>query len=328
VRSDDYGSVSAGRLRRCIYLDYRRVLPECALVTATDRKHAPYLFNTVASIESRFPDHPVLHVFDLGMSTLQRKELSSVPWIKLRAVEQFAPHWKQNWSWKPYILTQIPQRYAFYFDASNIVLYRPLILWFWAIVRSGYFLIRNDQQMHQITPPEYYQLFGCEQAVLQHQPTFGAGLMGFDLQGFARAAIDEVLERTIQGWNLGRSAQEVRDTYDYSVIRQCECFRADQTLFNLALRKRLAGDDLILRDQWKYCGQGGPVDHPRQYLWYSRRQRNSLLYFWRPIGARNYAFLINRLASYCRIASRFYGGRVIRFIAHGMSTLRRPLSIR
>lgn len=293
------------------YRDYVRISSECALVTATDSRHAPYLFNTIASIHARFPDHPTLHVFDLGMNRLQRKELSSVPWIQLRDVDKFVDHWKQNWSWKPYILTKIPQRYVFYFDASNIVLYRPLILWFRIIARSGYLLIENGQKMRQITPPEYWQLFNCDPTLLSDAPTFGAGLMGFDRHSFAGKAIDDVLARTIQGWNLGRSSQEVRRAYDRSAIRQCECFRADQTLFNLAFREHCAGT-LVLRNELRYCGRGGPADHPRQYLWYSRRQRKSLIYFWQSIGTTDLTFFFNRLTSYLRIVSRDYAIQLLR----------------
>jgi hypothetical protein len=285
-----------------IYRDYVRISPDCALVTAVDSKHAPYLFNAIASLHSRFPDHPVLYVFDLGMNRTQRGELSGVPWIQLREVERFVDHWKKNWSWKPYILTQVPQRFVFYFDGSNIVVRRPLVLWFRTIAREGYFLIENGQRMGQITPPDYWELFGCDRAILADAPTFGAGLMGFDLHGTARRVIDEVLARTIQGWTLGRSAQESRLSYDRSVIRQCDCFRADQTLFNLSVRKHAAGS-LVLRDELKYVGRGGAADHPRQYLWYSRRQRKSLTYFWRPIGNANFAFTFNRVTSYVRITA-------------------------
>jgi hypothetical protein len=283
--------------------EFMRIAPECALVTACDSRHAPYLFNAIASIHARFPDHPVLHVFDLGMNNIQRKELLGVSWVQLREVEPFATHWKQNWSWKPYILTKIPQRYIFYFDASNIVLYRPLLLWFLAIARNGYFLLENGQKLRQTTPSNYWALFGCEPSVVSEAPTFGAGLMGFDLHSPARALVDEVLKRTIEGWNLGRSANEVRLAYDRSVIRDCEYFRADQTLFNLAFR-RYYSNDLVLRDELKYCGYGGSHDSPTQYLWYSRRNIRSLTYILKPIGSASLAFLLNRITSLSRIIAR------------------------
>jgi hypothetical protein len=288
------------KLKARIHRDYARMSSECSLVTATDGKHAPYLFNAIASIHARFPDHPVIHVFDLGMNRLQRAEISSVPWIQLREMDRFVNHWKQNWSWKPYILTQVPERYVFYFDASNIVLYRSLVLWFRIIAKTGYLLIGNGQKMRETTPPEYWQLFGLDRARFVDAPTFGAGLMGFDREGFAGRAIDEVLARTIEGWNLGCSAGEIRRAYDRSIIRNCECFRADQTLFNLAFRKYSTGP-LVLRNELKYCGIGGHADHPRQFLWYARRKRKGLMYFWIPLGKRNLVFFVNRLTAYVRI---------------------------
>jgi hypothetical protein len=300
-------------LARRVHQDYLRIRSDCALVTATDSKYAPFLFNTIASIHRRFPDHPTLQVFDLGMSRMQKQELSGIPWIQLNQVERFAKHWKQNWSWKPYILTMVQQRYVLYFDAANIVLYRPWLLWFRAIQRNGYFLIENGQNLRQITPSTYWNLFGLKESLLGDAPTFGAGLMGFDRRGFAGGAIDEVLALTIEGWNLGRSAKETRNTYDSSVIRECECFRADQTLFNLAFRK-FSPRALVLRDELKYCGRGGAKDHPHQYLWYSRRRRDSLIYFWQPIGGLTVAFLFNRLTAYVTILTRFLGGRFLRLL--------------
>jgi len=126
-----------------------------------------------------------------------------------------------------------------------------------------------------------------------------------------------VLARTIQGWTLGRSAQEIRPTYDRSVIRDCECFRADQTLFNLAFRKH-CGTALVLRDESRLCGRGGPSDHPRQYLWYARRKRESLIYFWQPIGRADFAFLLSRCTSYLRIIAR----DLAIVLARGVSKLR------
>jgi hypothetical protein len=308
-------ALTTAMLARRVHEEYLCIRSDCALVTAADSKYAPYLFNAITSIHRRFPDHPILQVFDLGMSRMQREELSGVPWIQVNQVERFVKHWKQNWSWKPYILTRVQQRYMLYFDAANIVLYRPWMLWFRAIERNGYFLIENGQNLRQITPLNYWNLFGLEESLLGDALTFGAGLMGFDRRGFAGNAVAEVLALTIQGWNLGRSAQETRNTYDFSIIRECECFRADQTLFNLAFRK-FSSKELVLRDELKYCGRGGAEDHPRQYVWYSRRRRDSLIYFWRPIGGLTFAFLVNRLTAYVSILTRFLGGRFLRLLRH------------
>ena len=186
------------------------------------------------------------------------------------------------------------------------------MLWFTTIANKGYFLIKNGQSLRQSTPPDYWKLFDCDERLFADAPSFGAGLMGFDREGLANQAINEVLARTIEGWNLGRSALETRPVYDRSVIRDCECFRADQTLFNLAFRKYY-GSGLLLRDELRYCGLGGPADHPRQYLWYARRKRESLVYFWRPLGKGGVTFFANRIAAYVYIFARDHGVRLWQF---------------
>lgn len=278
-------------------------------MTATDAKHAPYLFNAIASIRDRFPAHPRMYVYDLGMNSTQRRELSGIPWLELRHMNKFVAHWHLNWSWKPYILTQLDERYVFYFDAANIVLYRPLHMWFRAIQHHGYFLIGNGQKLSDITPTDYWPMFGLDPARYRSQSTFGAGLIGFDQAGAASDAIREALLRTREGWNLGRSAQEKSRVYDRSAVRQCPCFRADQTLLNLAFRKHY-GAALIVRDGPRYCGVGGANDHPRQYLWYARRKRSSLIYFWTPLKSNSFIFWINRVTSYLVIATRYYVGHL------------------
>ncbi len=292
--------------------DYMRIRSECCLVTATDSRYAPYLFNALRSIRERFPDHPRVRIFDLGISRWQRRELSRVVWAQITAVEPFVGHWKLNWSWKPFILTQVPERYVLYFDASNIVLYRSLAPWFGVIARDGYILFENGQQLAQTTPAEYWSLFGLDAARFARARTFGAGLMGFDRGSPVDEVLKEVLARTIEGWTLGCSANETRRAYDRSVIRDCDCFRADQTLFNLAFRRRYL-ETLRLRDELRYCGHGGPRDHPRQYLWYARRRRDSLIYFWRPLGSAGFAFLLNRIVSYFVIAFRDFAIACVRY---------------
>jgi hypothetical protein len=152
-------------------------------------------------------------------------------------------------------------------------------------------------------------------------PSFGAGLIGFDKRSVANQAINEVLARTVEGWNLGRSVQETRRAYDRSVIRNCEVFRADQTLFNLSFRKYY-GKELLLRDELRYCGLGGPADHARQYLWYARRKRESLIYFWQPLGKRGPMFLVNRIVAYSYIIARDLAVRLWQFQSKVMKLIR------
>lgn len=284
--------------------EYLEMRADSALVTAADTKYAPFLFNALSSIHANFPDHPLVYVFDLGLSRAQRCELESVPWVRLRAIDRFVSHWKAGWSWKPYILTQVDERFVLYFDAANIVLYRSISLWFLAIKRHGFFGIANGQRMQDVTPSDYWSMFGLNPDACAARPTFGAGLFGFDRTGLAGAAVSKCLALTIAGWNLGRSANEQNPLYSEVALRDCVCFRADQTLFNLAMIEQM-GPDILIRDEVRYCGRGGSRDHVNQYLWYSRRNKSSMLYFARPLHTYSSIFVYNRLTAWVKLTLRW-----------------------
>lgn len=298
--------------------EYLEMRADSALVTAADTKYAPFLFNALSSIHANFPDHPLVYVFDLGLSRAQRCELESVPWVRLRAIDRFVSHWKAGWSWKPYILTQVDERFVLYFDAANIVLYRSISLWFLAIKRHGFFGIANGQRMQDVTPSDYWNMFGLNPDDCAARPTFGAGLFGFDRTGLAGAAVSKCLALTIAGWNLGRSANEQNPLYSEVALRDCACFRADQTLLNLAMIEQM-GPDILIRDEVRYCGRGGSHDHVNQYLWYSRRNKSSMLYFARPLHRYSSIFVYNRLTAWVKLTLRWRASE----LKKGMKSLSR-----
>jgi hypothetical protein len=283
--------------------EYKEMRFACALVTAADAKYAPFLFNALSSIHINFPDHPLIYVFDLGLSRAQKLELDNVSWVRVKPINKFVPHWKAGWSWKPYILTQVEEQYVMYFDAANIVLYRSIALWFLAIKRHGFFGIGNGYFMHEITPSDYWDMFGLDPIVCGAKPIFGAGLFGFDRASPASQALQKCLSLTVAGWTLGRSASEQNPLYGKVPLRDCTLFRADQTLFNLAFLECF-GANLLIRDETRYCGRGGAHDHPSQYLWYTRRNKYSLLYFNKPLNGYSIIFLVNRLTDWFMVMLR------------------------
>lgn len=295
-------------------IEYQEMRADSALVTAADAKYAPFLFNALSSIHANFPDHPVVYIFDLGLSRAQRCELNSVPWIRVKTIDKFVSHWKAGWSWKPHILTQVNERFVLYFDAANIVLYRSISLWFLAVKRHGFFGVANGQLLREITPSEYWSLFNLDSDELGAKPTFGAGLFGFDQLGPAGAAIRKCLSLTIDGWSLGRSPTEKNQLYGKVPLRDCVCFRADQTLFNLAMVEYL-GTGFLIRDEMRYCGRGGPRDHTNQYLWYSRRDKKSMVYFGRPLNTYSCIFVFNRTAAWLKLVVRWRAAELVKWIS-------------
>jgi hypothetical protein len=298
-----------GRRLNEAYMALRR---DCALATAADARYAPYLLNTLASMRRRFPQHPDVEVFDLGLSRSQRWELARVPWIRVRPVEAYVAHWRRNWSWKPWLLTKVEARFVLYFDSANFVILRPLEAWFLAARRHGYFVVANGQRMRDITPSDYWARFGLDAGLHQAGRTFGAGLFAFDRASAAGDAVREAFDRTCEGLTLGCSAQEESRVFDRSVQRDCPCFRADQTVLNLAFRKHL-GPSLLVRDQRRLTGLGGADDHPRQYVWYARRARHSLIHYWEPIHRASPVHWLNRVASLPEVRLRPHGARVVQW---------------
>lgn len=296
-----------------LHEEYLRIRSQCAIVTAADRKYAPYMFNMLASLHANFPTHPAVYIFDLGMTRTQLKEISQVPWLKVIQVPQFVPHWKANWSWKPYVLLQPEERYVLYFDSANIVVLRGLEQWFLTIMRNGYLVLSNTQCLKDITPSDYWSLIDIEAAAHSDDEVFGAGIVGFDRLGPAGDALRETLELTKHGWTLGCSPGEVNKVYDRSVIRDCPCFRADQTLLNLTFRKHIKGP-LFVRKPHKYCGFGGLHDHPNQDLWYARKSPKSMMFLWRPLHRDTITFRFNRVKALPRIFLAPYKGRLVSLI--------------
>jgi hypothetical protein len=249
--------------------------------------------NAIASLDVNFPDCPKIIVYDIGFSFLTLVELRRMRNVELRPMPPFVPHWRLNWSWKLYALTFDLPRYVLYLDLPNFVILRSLSDWFESIKVHGYFLVTNGQTMRSITPSDYWKLHGVDEPEAGGRTTFGAGIIGFDRDTQARAAIEMALASVRLGLNLGRSAAEGNSNYRPNILRDCDCFRADQTILNLAFQC-VFGESLELRKPLKYCGSGGPRDHPSQYLWYSRRDFKSLSYIFSKPTLRSPLISINR----------------------------------
>jgi hypothetical protein len=227
-------------------------------------------------MELSFPAKPIIVVYDIGLSPLECAELRRTQGVILRQMPAFVPHWRQNWSWKLHALTYDLPRYVLYLDLPNFVALRSLAHWFLSIKRNGYFVVANGQRLVDITPSDYWAIYGLDRKRFEQSPTFGAGIIGFDRHSPSFGAIQHAFEGVRQGLNLGRSVTEKNANYRSKIIRDCDCFRADQTLLNLGFR-RLFGESLQVRTAVRYCGKGGPRDHPKQYLWYARRSNSDSL---------------------------------------------------
>lgn len=267
---------------------------KCAIVTACDSKHAPFLINALASIKVKFPDHPKIVIYDTGLSFLDKWELSRIDFIEVRGIPRFVPHWNINWSWKLYVITNENAQYLLYLDLPNFVFMRNIRNWFLSIEKNSYFLVSNGQNLGDITPSDYWRKFGLDISSFQQKETFGAGIIGIDKNSTVYNAISEAMTAVMNGLNLGRSINERNSNYKPNIIRDCVCFRADQTVLNLSFYSYFS-HELEIRKPENYVGQYNIVIRKSQYLWYARRTQKSLIYSQVLISNSKFAHVVNRL---------------------------------
>jgi len=264
--------------------EFLTVREHCAIVAACDAKHVPFLVNALLSMQACFPDYPRVIIYDIGLAPLHRMELRKFDRVEVRAVPPFVEHWRLNWSWKLHALTQPTARWVLYLDLANFVVLRSLAPLFLSIRRHGYLVVSNGQRLGDITPSSYWAVHDLLAEAYKNVRTFGAGIIGFDRQGLAFAAIEQAAACMMLGLNLGRSADEPNRKYRPNTVRDCSMFRADQTLLNLAFRQNF-GHSLQVRRTGRYGGRGGRSDHVGQFLWYSRLSRDSLVYLFKQAGS-------------------------------------------
>jgi hypothetical protein len=219
-------------------------------------------------------------VYDLGLSPHQRRLVNAIKGVEVRTVPPFVPHWAQCFTWKPWIWTQIDADEVFYLDAGATVL-RSLEPAIDQIRACGYFLVSQGNQLHDIVPPDYFELYGLSEA-LAERPYVAAGIIGFRPDGdLFRRVLKPTYEDCLEGRNLGFSAEEAATRNrglgreEEPVIRNCRHFRWDQTLLNIRVARDLP--DAFVNDLDEYAGWRSPHDHPRQVIW-SHRRRGSLRY--------------------------------------------------
>jgi hypothetical protein len=288
-------SAKVSLLRDRLEVKYAEIKNNCAITTASCDKYAPYLLNMLSSLHRNSPNHPKVYVFDLGMNKYQIAELSSIPWISLMPIIPFASHWRLCWSWKHYVMLQPSERYIFHMDAGNVIL-RPLDLLFLSIYKNGYIVFDQGQFLDQITPREYWSEFDVDREKYKNSKVFSAGVFGFDKTSRAGYAVYESFIMAKNGWALGWSEKEryrATTDRDRDIIRNCDCFRHDQTISNLTLRKHIKSD-VFIRSEKKYLGNTSGTDHRMQFIWNNRTDPAGLIYLWNPITPYSSIYFRNR----------------------------------
>lgn len=277
----------------------------CCITTASCERFFIRAINLIYSIKKNFPDHPQIYIFDLGMSALQLRELRSIKGVKIEYVERFAPHWRTDYSWKLYIYNQIPTKpYLFHIDAGAVVL-RNLYLIFLSLAKNDFFLIGQSQKLLDIFPDDYLSKLNIQNKEgLNLRKVFTAGVIGINRsKSLVLKIVIEAYDLSIQGYCLGYSKQEMhRDSANLRIIRDCNCFRHDQTIINLLVYKYF--HDYLIHREIKYIGMQSSKSHKMQYIWNSRLDNKALKYIY-IFDTNNFVFFIlNRVIFISSVIAR------------------------
>lgn len=268
-----------------------------ALITSCSNKFFPLVINLLTSIKVNYPGHPPIYVYDLGLLSNFRYELSQIEGVTVIPMPHFCPHWRSCYTWKTYIFAHPLADLNFYIDAGCQVL-RPLDDEFKYISDKNLLLLDNKQPLKDLIPPDYCIMFDIP-IQTQSALTFQAGIIGFSkdekvLNMFkkAYAASKAGLALGFSENNLWRNKGKNKNIF----IRDCEYFRHDQSLINLFFRKEYfeKTHEIVSDSKYHYASR---THDPHQAIWHLRLlwERLEYLNMHKLHKVTSNRYLINRL---------------------------------
>ena len=220
------------------------------LATAFDSAFHDEALNLVGSVQRRSPIFDAIYVYDLGLGR-GRRHFEGIARVSVREVEPFTEHWRQCWSWKPWVWRDAAADadLVLYLDAGVEVL-QDLTEVRELIHELGYFVVsqkeyrRGQHVVEEIVPRDYYVRLGIS-PLIRSQAVVSAGVVGFRTgSGFDRQVVSRCLEWTRAGlnlgWSPGRGRSDAIHRLDDPPVRDCLLFRHDQTLLNIAFYGAIA----------------------------------------------------------------------------------------
>lgn len=174
-----------------------------------------------------------IRVWDLGLNHFEVFILKLID-VEVVKIPEFCVHWRESYSWKPYVIKNAPESIFLHLDSGNTVL-SDINEIFDLIEKEGYFFIDQGQVLSDITPDDYISTFKVE--MYKESTIVAAGNIGFlRTNKFISAAVDMTYSSAIQGLCLGYSITEASRAKNRNyILRKCKTFRHDQTVLNCSL---------------------------------------------------------------------------------------------
>jgi len=242
------------------------------LASAADARYGKWLINLVGSVQQRSDIFDSIVVYDLGLTPFQRRLLEGARGVDVHDVPAFVPHWREAFTWKPWIWATVDADAVVWLDAGVTVL-RPLTSFVEGIDDRSYFVVSQGVKNRECIPSDYYALYDIPSSVGDTDVIAG-GIIAFDKTGdFYAKVVLPTFDDVLSGRNLGHSSGEaspVKDDRGRRIIRDCPLFRHDQTLVNIHFYRSFRNPVVGNLDQ--FGGFRSPYDHREQVIWSHRRR--------------------------------------------------------
>jgi hypothetical protein len=205
---------------------YRRTLN-----TSCDSRYFSRAVNLINSVRKYSSEKIKIRVWDIGLHSFQIYFLNSIG-IEVVKVPAFVSHWNLCYTWKIYVLNNIPEEIVLHLDAGN-TLKTDIADIFKIIESDGFFFVDQGVELSKITPVRYMDFINKD---MLQRPVFACGNIGFRRSNNLSDILGEAYHFALRGYCLGYSKKEYPVVGKIKLpLRNCEIFRHDQTLLNVLI---------------------------------------------------------------------------------------------
>lgn len=226
------------------------------IVTGASPSYESSLLALIGSLNCNWPEHPPIVVYDLGMSADTRRKLDGAK-IDVRQIPEFCPHWRSNFTWKPWCFHDAPGSSYLWIDAGMCVL-RPLEEAFTAIEKLGYFAVAlYNHPVAPAVPAPLSKSLGLSAEDMEPMISISSGIHGIHKYGHGEELVTEALKLALTEENMKATAPP---------------HRHDQALLTLLLYKHFGPPALADYHIYAHHDPTGPGSESRQKIWVHRKK--------------------------------------------------------
>jgi hypothetical protein len=232
------------------------VIDDRVIITGASQSYGTSLLALIGSLNCNWPDHPRIVVYDLGMSDTDLNQLATAQ-IEVRKVPEFCPHWRSDFTWKPWCFRDAPGRSYLWLDAGTCIL-RPMDEAFRAIEQLGYFAVAlYNHPIAPSVPEPLRKNLGLTSRDMEPMISISSGIHGFLKEGPGARLVEQAYQLALVRENMQATAPP---------------HRHDQALLTLLLHQYFGPPVLADYHIYAHHFPTGPGNESRQKVWVHRRK--------------------------------------------------------